>query len=81
MAAWSTEVRSIRQWNFYLLIKDVAVDAVGYQATGASGTKEEPNAVLTDMIKVVRACGGLGYVVFTVEWIVLMLSHHSIPGL
>jgi len=39
---------------------DRAVDAVGYQAVGASGNKEEPNAVLSSMIRVVRACGGLG---------------------
>jgi len=39
---------------------DRAVDAVGYQAVGASGNKEEPNAVLNSMVKVVRACGGLG---------------------
>ena len=39
---------------------DRAVDAVGYQAVGAAGDKEQPNIVLENMIKVTRACGGLG---------------------
>jgi len=39
---------------------DRAVDAVGYQAVNNSGSKEEPNAVLTSLIRVVRATGGLG---------------------
>jgi len=39
---------------------DRAVDAVGYQAVGSDGNKEEPNAVLSSMIKVVRPTGGLG---------------------
>jgi threonine dehydrogenase-like Zn-dependent dehydrogenase len=55
---------------------DRAVDAVGYQAVGSSGDKEEPNvsqdiepigaflisgkAVLTSLIRVVRPTGGLG---------------------
>ncbi|UZJ55564.1 hypothetical protein CBS101457_004884 [Exobasidium rhododendri] len=38
---------------------DRGVDAVGYQAVGASG-KEVPNTVLTSLVKVVRATGGLG---------------------
>ncbi|CAH0024029.1 unnamed protein product [Clonostachys rhizophaga] len=39
---------------------DRSVDAVGYQAVGSGGNKEEPNIVLENMIKVTRACGGLG---------------------
>ncbi|KZS97135.1 GroES-like protein [Sistotremastrum niveocremeum HHB9708] len=39
---------------------DRAVDAVGYQAVNDSGAKEEPNAVLTSLIRVVRPTGGLG---------------------
>lgn len=39
---------------------DRSVDAVGYQAVGKGGSKEEPNIVLENMIKVTRACGGLG---------------------
>ncbi|KAK2616857.1 hypothetical protein QQS21_000235 [Conoideocrella luteorostrata] len=39
---------------------DRSVDAVGYQAVGTSGQAEEPNIVLENMIKVTRACGGLG---------------------
>jgi len=39
---------------------DRAVDAVGYQAVNNSGDKEEPNAVLTSLIRVVRPTGGLG---------------------
>lgn len=39
---------------------DRSVDAVGYQALGKGGTTEEPNIVLENMIKVTRACGGLG---------------------
>lgn len=39
---------------------DRSVDAVGYQAVGKAGTAEEPNIVLENMIKVTRACGGLG---------------------
>lgn len=39
---------------------DRAVDAVGYQAVDNSGSKEQPNIVLEQMIKAVRACGGLG---------------------
>lgn len=37
---------------------DRSVDAVGYQAV--SGSAEQPNIVLENMIKVTRACGGLG---------------------
>lgn len=39
---------------------DRSVDAVGYQAVTKGGQKEEPNIVLENMIKVTRACGGLG---------------------
>ncbi|TDZ59661.1 putative zinc-type alcohol dehydrogenase-like protein YycR [Colletotrichum trifolii] len=39
---------------------DRSVDAVGYQAVGAGGNAEQPNIVLENMIKVTRACGGLG---------------------
>lgn len=39
---------------------DRSVDAVGYQAVVKGGQKEEPNIVLENMIKVTRACGGLG---------------------
>lgn len=39
---------------------DRSVDAVGYQAVGKGGKAEEPNIVLENMIKVTRACGGLG---------------------
>lgn len=39
---------------------DRAVDAVGYQAVDDQGNKEQPNAVLSSMIRVVRATGGLG---------------------
>lgn len=39
---------------------DRSIDAVGYQAVGASGSSEQPNIVLENMIRVTRACGGLG---------------------
>lgn len=39
---------------------DRAVDAVGYQAVGSDPNKEEPNIVLENLIRVTRACGGLG---------------------
>ncbi|KAF4449247.1 alcohol dehydrogenase [Fusarium albosuccineum] len=39
---------------------DRSVDAVGYQAVGKSGDTEQPNIVLENMIRVTRACGGLG---------------------
>jgi threonine dehydrogenase-like Zn-dependent dehydrogenase len=39
---------------------DRAVDCVGYQAVNTDGKKEEPNIVLENMIRVTRACGGLG---------------------
>jgi threonine dehydrogenase-like Zn-dependent dehydrogenase len=39
---------------------DRSVDAVGYQARDSSGSSEQPNFVLESMIKVTRACGGLG---------------------
>jgi threonine dehydrogenase-like Zn-dependent dehydrogenase len=39
---------------------DRSIDAVGYQAVGSSGSTEQPNIVLENMIRVTRACGGLG---------------------
>jgi len=39
---------------------DRAVDAVGYQAVQNDGKKEQPNAILTNLIRVVRPTGGLG---------------------
>lgn len=39
---------------------DRSVDAVGYQAVTSDGSKEQPNIVLENMIRVTRACGGLG---------------------
>lgn len=39
---------------------DRSVDAVGYQAVGHAGSTEQPNVVLENMIRVTRACGGLG---------------------
>ena len=39
---------------------DRSVDAVGYQAVTQSGSTEQPNIVLENMIRVTRACGGLG---------------------
>jgi len=39
---------------------DRGVDAVGYQAAGADGKSEQPNAVLEALIAVVRPTGGLG---------------------
>lgn len=39
---------------------DRSVDAVGYQAVDSSGSAEKPNIVLENMIRVTRACGGLG---------------------
>lgn len=39
---------------------DRSVDAVGYQAVTSSGTTEQANIVLENMIRVTRACGGLG---------------------
>jgi threonine dehydrogenase-like Zn-dependent dehydrogenase len=39
---------------------DRSVDAVGYQAVDAGGSSEKPNVVLENMIRVTRACGGLG---------------------
>lgn len=39
---------------------DRAVDCVGYQAVDNSGKKEQPNIVLENLIRVTRACGGLG---------------------
>jgi threonine dehydrogenase-like Zn-dependent dehydrogenase len=39
---------------------DRTVDAVGYQAVDPSGSSEKPNIVLENMIRVTRACGGMG---------------------
>lgn len=39
---------------------DRAVDCVGYQAVDQGGKKEQPNIVLENLIRVTRACGGLG---------------------
>ncbi|TGJ83746.1 hypothetical protein E0Z10_g5042 [Xylaria hypoxylon] len=39
---------------------DRSVDAVGYQAVKQDGATEQPNTVLENMIRVTRACGGLG---------------------
>lgn len=39
---------------------DRSVDAVGYRAVNKGGSTEVPNIVLENMIKVTRACGGLG---------------------
>ncbi|CRK04304.1 hypothetical protein BN1723_008865 [Verticillium longisporum] len=39
---------------------DRSVDAVGYQAVDKGGSKEQPNIVLESMIRVTRACGGMG---------------------
>lgn len=39
---------------------DRSVDAVGYQAVDKGGSSEQPNIVLENMIRVTRACGGLG---------------------
>ena len=39
---------------------DRAVDAVGYQAVDKEGSKEQPNIVLENLIRVTRPCGGLG---------------------
>jgi threonine dehydrogenase-like Zn-dependent dehydrogenase len=39
---------------------DRAVDAVGYQAVDSKGSKEVPNIVLENLIRVTRPCGGLG---------------------
>lgn len=39
---------------------DRSVDAVGYQAVDPNGSSEKPNVVLENMIRVTRACGGMG---------------------
>ncbi|KAI8635404.1 hypothetical protein F5Y19DRAFT_482632 [Xylariaceae sp. FL1651] len=39
---------------------DRSIDAVGYQAVTQGGITEQPNIVLENMIRVTRACGGLG---------------------
>lgn len=65
---------------------DRSVDAVGYQAMSTSGSSEEPNIVLENMIKVTRPCGGLGipglYVprYVTLLLVYIMMAHHCIPA-
>ena len=54
----SDAVEQIEKLNGGLV--DRAVDAVGYQAVGMSGDKEEPNIVLSNLIRVTRPTGGLG---------------------
>ena len=39
---------------------DRSVDAVGYQAVDSNGSAEKANIVLENMIRVTRACGGMG---------------------
>lgn len=39
---------------------DRGVDAVGYQAVQGDGKTEQPNIVLNSLVKLVRACGGIG---------------------
>lgn len=39
-----------------------SVDAVGYQASASVGNTELPNVILSNLIRVTRACGGLGIV-------------------
>ncbi|KAL7788412.1 hypothetical protein V8C43DRAFT_323667 [Trichoderma afarasin] len=39
---------------------DRSVDAVGYQAVDPNGSSERPNIIIENMIRVTRACGGLG---------------------
>lgn len=39
---------------------DRCVDAVGYQAVTQDGKTEQVNIVLNQMVRAVRACGGLG---------------------
>lgn len=39
---------------------DRSIDAVGYQAMSAGGDTEQPNVVLENIIRVTRACGGIG---------------------
>ncbi|KFY28738.1 hypothetical protein V491_00317 [Pseudogymnoascus sp. VKM F-3775] len=39
---------------------DRSVDAVGYQAVDTTGSSEVPNIIIENMIRVTRACGGLG---------------------
>lgn len=39
---------------------DRSVDAVGYQAVDTSGSAEKPNIVIENMIRVTKACGGMG---------------------
>ncbi|KAJ5410050.1 Alcohol dehydrogenase superfamily zinc-type [Penicillium crustosum] len=39
---------------------DRSVDAVGYQAVDSSGSSEKANIILENMIRVTRACGGMG---------------------
>ncbi|KAJ5879312.1 Alcohol dehydrogenase superfamily zinc-type [Penicillium solitum] len=39
---------------------DRSVDAVSYQAVDSSGSSEKANIILENMIRVTRACGGMG---------------------
>ncbi|KAJ5694307.1 hypothetical protein N7536_004719 [Penicillium majusculum] len=39
---------------------DRSVDAIGYQAVDSSGSSEKANIILENMIRVTRACGGMG---------------------
>ena len=66
---WEQVVFVKRTWNTRKLpekvslnggMVDRAVDAVGYQAVDASGSKEKPNIVLDQLIMVTRPTGGLG---------------------
>ena len=58
---------------------DRAVDAVGYQAVDKGGSKEQPNIVLDNLIRVTRACGGLGipglYVPTDPVWLASLFLH------
>ena len=59
---------------------DRSVDAVGYQAVNATGSAEKPNIVLENMIRVTRACGGLGIPGLYVPRFVLPHKHSSLSN-
>lgn len=63
---------------------DRSVDAVGYQAVDSNGSAEKANIVLENMIRVTRACGGMGipglYVPRYVNKGLARLFQGSIPG-
>ena len=61
---------------------DRSVDAVGYQAVDSSGSSEKPNIVLENMIRVTRACGGMGIPGLYVPRYAgcIILNAHSIEG-